>query len=164
MTRFASFALILLLNACTPIATQVLHLDDPWRGTTAFTTPEREIFRSKDGDGLLTVRPVVVTGPDRRAYGVFTSVRRRDANGPRIDRMTSGDTPLIYTRDDRRLTHCIDGCQRAEVGHITLSEATFRMAATTGLPLRVWGLRGRYDGTIPAADFARVLARADAVH
>ena len=154
-------ALFLCLSACIPIHEEVLQTTDDWRGTTTVTVNEREIHR--DGDGLMTARPVVVMGPEGRAWGVLTNVRRRDANGPRIDRMTSGEATLSYTRHDRLLTHCIDGCQGADVGVVTLSEAAFRAAATTGLPLRVWGQRGRYDGTIPAEAFARVLAAADAV-
>ena len=153
--------LILCLSACIPIREEVVTDYDDWRGTTSLFTQEREIDR--DGEGLMTARPVVVLGPDGRAYGVLTNVRRRDTNGPRIDRMTSGDTTLAYTAHDRRYTHCIDGCQRAEVGVITLSEDAFRLAATTGLPIRAWGLRGRYDGTVPAEAFARVLAEADAL-
>ena len=153
--------LILCLSACTPIREEVLSDYDDWRGTTALFTQEREIYR--DGDGLMTARPVVVMGPEGRVYGVLTNVRRRDANGPRIDRMTSGDTTLAYIAHDRLFTHCIDGCQRAEVGTITLSEAAFRIAATTGLPIRAWGLRGRYEGVVPAEAFARVLAEADAL-
>ena len=153
--------LILCLSACTPIHESVVKHHDDWRGTTSLFTQEREIYR--DGDGLMTARPVVVMGPEGRAYGVLTNVRRRDANGPRIDRMTSGTVTLAYTAHDRRLTHCIDGCQRAEVGAIALSEQAFRIATATGLPIRAWGLRGRYEGTAPAETFARVLAEADAL-
>ncbi|MFZ3581277.1 hypothetical protein ACOI1H_03775 [Loktanella sp. DJP18] len=153
----------MILSACVPIDAEVLRGYDDWRGTTTLMTHEREIHRSPDGDGLMAARPVVIMGADGRAYGVLTDVRRRDANGPAIDRMTSGDIPLVYTAHDRRLTHCIDGCQPAEVGIITLSERAFRTAAVTGLPLRAWGLRGRYDGTVPAEAFARVLAEADTI-
>lgn len=153
--------LILFLSACIPIRDDVLQSYDGWRGTTTFTTQEREVFRGADGNGLMTARPVITLGPDGRAFGVFTNIRRRDANGPRIDRITSGGQTLDYTAHDRLLTHCIDGCQPAEVGVITLSETAFRLAAQTGLPLRVWGLRGRYDGTVPAEAFARVLAKVD---
>ena len=152
-------ALFLCLSACIPIRAEVLQTYDDWRGTTTLTVNEREIHR--DGDGLMTARPVIVMGTDGRAYGVLTNVRRRDANGPRIDRMTSGEATLAYTAHDRLLSHCIDGCQRAEVGVVTLSESAFRAAATAGLPVRAWGQRGRYDGTIPAEAFARVLAAAD---
>ena len=151
----------LCLSACLPIGEEVLTLRDDWRGATAVTTHEREVFRGADGDGLMTARPVVVTGAQGRAFGVLTNVRRRDANGPVVDRMTSGAAMLAYTAHDRRLTHCIDGCQPAEVGVITLSEPAFRTAAMTGLPVRAWGLRGRYEGTVPAEAFARVLAEAD---
>ena len=156
-------ALILCLSACLPIGEEVLQHDDDWRGATTLTVNEREIFRGPDGDGLMTARPVVTLAPSGRAFGVLTNVRRRDANVPRIVRMTSGDTALAYVAHDRRFTHCIDGCQPAEVGVITLSEAAFRTAAVTGLPVRAWGLRGRYAGTVPAEAFARVLAAADAI-
>ena len=128
--------LILFLSACIPIRDDVLQSYDGWRGTTTFTTQES-------------------------AFGVFTNIRRRDANCPRIGRITSGGQTLDYTAHDRLLTHCIDGCQPAEVGVITLGETAFRLAAQAGLPLRVWGLRGRYDGTVPAEAFARVLAKVD---
>ena len=150
-----------VLTACVPIGQEVLQTYDDWLGTTSFTTNEREIFRGADGDGLMTARPVIVMGPQGRAYGVLTNVRRRDANGPLIERITSGNATLTYAAHDRRFTHCIDGCQPAEVGAITLSEAAFRLAAVTGLPLRVWGVRGRYDGTVPAEAFARVLEKAE---
>lgn len=156
--------LILLISACTSIQDQVLRTYDDWLGTTSFTTQEREIFRSPDDDGLMTARPVIVMGPDGRAYGVLTNVRRRDRNAPKLDKFTSGNVTLTYTAHDRRYTHCIDGCQRAEVGVITLSEQAFRIASRTGLPLRAWGQRGRYEGTVPAEAFSRVLAQADAAH
>ncbi len=110
----------------------------------------------------MTARPVIVIGPTGRAFGVLTSVRRRDTSGPRIEKVTSGDSAFAYTVHDRGFTHCIDGCLRAEIGVLTLSEQSFRIAATVGLPLRVWGLRGRYDGTVPAESFVRVLVAADA--
>lgn len=153
--------LLLLFTACTPVKEEVLRSYDDWLGTTSFTTNEREIYRAPDGDGLMTARPVIVMGPQGRAYGVLTNVRRRDSNAPKLERITSGNITLAYTAHDRRYTHCIDGCQRAEVGVIALTEETFRIATRTGLPLRAWGKRGRYDGTVPAEAFARVLAQAD---
>ncbi|MFT7147931.1 MAG: hypothetical protein ACJASZ_002819 [Yoonia sp.] len=40
---------------------------------------------------------------------------------------------------------------------INMTEAGFRLAARTDLPLRVFGRRGRYAGTIPASQFQQVL-------
>ncbi|WP_394152692.1 hypothetical protein [Loktanella salsilacus] len=154
--------LILFLSACIPVRDEILLSHDDWRGTTTVTVNEREVFRSDDGDGLMTARPVITRGPDGRAFGVLLNVRRRDANEPRIDRVTSGRQVLTYTAHDRLLTHCIDGCQPAEVGVITLTEAAFHIAAQSGLPLRVWGQRGRYEGTVPAEAFLRVLAAVNA--
>lgn len=146
---------LLCLAACTPGA-DVLVSHDAWTGADMLTTPAREIYR--DGDALFEVRPVIVVQDGVAAYGVLTNLRRRDANGPKIDRITSLGHTLHYDRHDRLRTHCIDGCQKAEVGVIRLSRDTFAAAAHSGLPLRVWGQRGRYDGTVPAVDFARVLA------
>ncbi|SHE64010.1 hypothetical protein SAMN05444339_101949 [Loktanella atrilutea] len=156
--RWIVLLLSVCLTACIPVGEEVLQTYDAWLGTTSFTTQEREIFRGDDGKGLMTARPVIVTGPQGRAYGVLTNVRRRDTNGPVVDRMTSGNVILDYVPHDRLFTHCIDGCQRAEVGAITLNARAFRLAAVTGLPLRVWGRRGWYEGTVPAEAFARVLA------
>ncbi|SEM82400.1 hypothetical protein SAMN04488003_10553 [Loktanella fryxellensis] len=172
MTHLLHLVLLLMLTACAPIGTQVIVARDDWRGTTVITVPEEEIDRGMGtlplgGPSLLTARPVIVmdlaqaTGPPR-AYGVLLNQRRQDGLAPRIDRVTTGGVTLPYTRHDRRPTHCVDGCQRAEVGVATLSEEAFRRAAKTGLPLAVWGLRGRNAGVVPADAFARVLARADA--
>ena len=147
---------LLLLSAC--IRTEVLVTRDDWTGADVITVNEREIFR--DGDAIVVVRPVIVGRGTDVLYGVLTNVRRRDANGPKIERMTAFGRNLPYRRFDRLRTHCIDGCQKAELGIITLDRESFALAARTGLPLHIWGLRGRYDGTVPAEAFARVLARA----
>jgi|GEM_PF-1783436 hypothetical protein len=88
---------IMLLTACIPIRDEVLLSYHVWRGTTTLTTHELEVFRADDSDGLMTVRPVVTMGPDGRAYGELTNMGRRDASGPLIDRMTSGNQPLAYS-------------------------------------------------------------------
>ncbi len=150
-----------LICACTGVRPQVIHHYDDWLGTAAVTVSEQEIFRSRDGRSLMTVRPVVAMGPDGRAYGVLTHLGRRSGTAPRIDRITSGAATLDYTPHDRLLTHCIDGCQRAEVGVIALSATAFFLAARDGLPLRVWDPRGRADGVVPAAAFRAVLQAVD---
>ena len=154
--------LLFALAGCQPIGDQVVTDYDDWLRSTSFTTQEREIYRGADGIGIVTARPVIVMSPDGTGYAVLTNVRRRDVNGPRIDRITSQGVTLDYRRHDRLFTHCIDGCQRAEIGAIVLSRDAFTLAARTGLPLRIWGQRGRYEGTVPAEAFARVLTEAGA--
>lgn len=148
------FFILLTLTACTPGA-DVISRHDAWTGFNESTTPEAEIFR--DRKAIMTVRPVVVERGGVRSFGVLTNIRRRVPNGPIIETVQSGDIRLQYQRHDRILSHCIDGCQRAEVGVIHLTEAAFRAAARTGLPLRVQGRRGRYEGTVPALLFQQVL-------
>lgn len=150
-------ALLLCLSGCAPIGTQVLVSRDDWTGTDRITVHEREIFRS--GDAIVTARPAIVARDGRAGYAVLLNVRRRDANGPKIETVVSPGRQIIYRRHDRLRTHCIDGCQKAEVGAIHMTAATFAAAARTGLPLRIRGLRGDYEGTVPAEAFARVLAR-----
>ncbi len=145
---------ILVLAGC---GSRTVVLRDDWRGTLAVHTTAHEVYR--DQFAIVEVRPVVVTSDQGAAFAVLTNVRRRDANEPRIVRMTSGDTLLRYTRHDRLRTHCIDGCQKAEVGAIHLSRKAFVIAASTGLPLRIWGQRGRYGGVVPAHAFADALSR-----
>lgn len=146
--------LVFLLAACTPREDVIARYDD-WTGFNEFYTPEHEIFR--DREGIMTVRPVIVERGGQRAYGLLTNIRRRVPNGPMVEAMYSGDIRLQYQRHDRIWSHCLDGCQRAEVGVIYLSESAFRAAAVTGLPIRVFGRRGRYEGTAPGWLFQRVL-------
>lgn len=146
--------LSLALAACTPGSNVITHYDD-WTGFNEFVTPEHEVFR--DRKAIMTVRPVIIARGGQRAYGVLTNIRRRVPNGPMVETMYSGDIRLHYQKHDRLWSHCIDGCQRAEVGVIHLSEAAFHAAAVTGLPIRVQGRRGRYHGTVPGALFQRVL-------
>ena len=153
--RIPVFLFLFALPACAPRAEVITRYDD-WTEFNETTTPEGEIFR--DQQGIMTVRPVMIERGGQWAYGVLTNIRRRVPNGPMVETIHSGDVPLQYERHDRLWSHCIDGCQRAEVGVIHLTEAAFRAAARTGLPLRVQGRRGRYEGTVPAALFARVLA------
>ncbi|MEY1555080.1 hypothetical protein AB3Y40_05545 [Yoonia sp. R2331] len=147
--------LFLLLAGC--IRDQVLVTRDAWTGHQTITVQEREIYR--DDDAILVARPTIIVKDGQTGYAVLTNLRRRDANGPRIERVTSLGHDMVYVRHDRLRTHCIDGCQAAEVGAVHLSEATFRAAARSGLPLRVWGLRGRAEGIVPAEAFVRVLAQ-----
>ena len=149
------FFILLALTACTPGADVITRYDN-WTGFNELLTPEVEIFR--DRKAIMTVRPVVVERAGVRSFGMLTNIRRRVPNGPIIESVQSGDIRLQYQRHDRILSHCIDGCQRAEVGVIHLTEAAFRAAALTGLPLRVQGRRGRYEGTVPAILFQQVLA------
>ncbi len=153
MRRYLFF-LMFGLGACAP-PQSVIASTDSWTGFAQIVTPEREIFR--DAKAIMTVRPVSIARNGERAFGVLTNVRRRVPNGPIINSMYSGNVRLDYQRHDRLLTHCIDGCQRAEIGVINLTEAGFRIAARTGLPLRVFGRRGRYAGTVPAQQFQQVL-------
>ena len=154
--RFVVLLLLLALAACTPGADVITRHDDR-TGFETFVTPEHEIFR--DDKAIMVVRPVIVARDGTRAYGVLTNIRRRVPNGPVIQAMYAGNIPLHYQKHDRLLTHCIDGCQRAEIGFIHLTEAAFHAAARTGLPLRVEGRRGRYEGTVPGSLFQTVLSR-----
>jgi len=142
------------LTACTPRADVIVRYDD-WTGFNEYLTPEHEIFR--DRKAIMTVRPVVIERGGTRAFGLLTNIRRRVPNGPIVEAMYAGDIQLQYQRHDRLLTHCIDRCQRAEVGVIHLTEAAFRAAARTGLPIRVQGRRGRYDGVAPGWLFQRAM-------
>lgn len=145
------------LSACTPIHDQVLLGRDAWTGARSVTVQEREIYR--DTDAILVARPIILTNTTEAGYGVLINLRRQDANGPRIMRITALGQTLNYQRLDRLRTHCIDGCQKAEVGVISLSRESFVIASRTGLPLQVWGQRGRAEGPVPAEAFARVLAQ-----
>ena len=153
MRRYLFFILF-GLGACAPDRDVILSTDS-WTGFTQIVTPEHEVFR--DAKAIMTVRPVSIARDGTRAFGVFTNIRRRVPNGPIINAMYSGEARLDYQRHDRLMTHCIDGCQRAEIGVINLIEASFRQAARTGLPLQVFGRRGRYAGTVPASQFQQVL-------
>lgn len=146
--------LCLALTACTHQQAVTTRYDD-WTGFNEFVTPEHEIFR--DHKAVMTVRPVMIERGGTRAFGVLTNIRRRVPNGPIVRTMYSGDIQLLYQRHDRLLTHCIDGCQRAEIGVIHLTEAAFRAASRTGLPVRVFGRRGRYAGVVPGPLFESVL-------
>jgi len=148
------FFIILGLGACAPRQGVIAGIDS-WTGFAQIVTPEHEIFR--DNKAIMTVRPVSIARGGERAFGVLTNIRRRVPNGPIVNAMYSGSVRLDYQRHDRLLTHCIDGCQRAEIGVINMTEASFRHAARTGLPLRVFGRRGRYAGTVPATQFQQVL-------
>ncbi len=146
--------LVLSLAACAPREDVITRYDD-WTGFNEFTTPEHEIFRARRG--IMTVRPIIIERGGVRAYGLLTNIRRRVPNGPIVEAMYSGDIKLQYQKHDRIWSHCLDGCQRAEVGVIHLTEAAFRTAAMTGLPIRVRGRRARYEGVAPAWLFQRLL-------
>lgn len=146
--------LCLALAACTPGADVITRYDD-WTGFNEFVTPEAEIFR--DNKAIMTARPVMVEQGGQRRFGVLTNIRRRVPNGPIVESVHAGEIRLQYQMHDRLWSHCIDGCQRAEVGVIHLTESAFRAAARTGLPLRVQGRRGRYHGVVPGHLFAQVL-------
>jgi len=153
--RWVILFLTIGLGACTA-GGAVITRADAWTGAVTSYTPEYEIFR--DRNAIMVVRPVIVTMDGARAYGLLTSIRRKAPNGPLIRAVYSGNIKLQYQRHDRLLTHCIDGCQRAEIGVITLTETAFHTAAQTGLPVRVQGRRGRYSGVAPAWLFQQVLA------
>jgi hypothetical protein len=146
--------LCLVLAGCTPGQDVISRYDD-WTGFNELVTPEYEIFR--DRKAIMTVRPVVVERGGVRSFGVLTNIRRRVPNGPIVEAMYSSDIQLQYQKHDRLRTHCLDGCQRAETGVIHLTEAAFRAAARTGLPVRVFGRRGRYEGVVPGVLFQQVL-------
>ena len=129
-------------------------------GVERFTTPEIEIFRNRTG--IFVARPVILQKGPHRRYAILINARRRSPNAPIIETVASGRQILDYQRHDRVWSHCIDGCQRAEVGAVTVDAETFRRAAKTGFPLLVAGKRQSYEGTLPAAAFARVLRDADA--
>lgn len=146
--------LCLTLSACTPQADVIRRYDD-WTGFNAVLPPEHEIFR--DAKAIMTVRPVMVEQGGTRQFGILTNIRRRVPNGPIVETVHAGDIRLQYRMHDRIWSHCTDGCQRAEVGVIHLTEGAFRAAARTGLPLRVQGRRGRYHGVVPPHLFQQVL-------
>ncbi|WP_439155616.1 hypothetical protein [Yoonia sp.] len=147
-----------LIAACTPQSDIVIRYDD-WTGFNEIITPEHEIFR--DNKAIMTVRPVMVMRDGRRQFAILTNIRRRVPNGPVVETVYAGDIRLPYQMHDRIWSHCIDGCQRAEVGVIPLTESAFRAAARTGLPLRVQGRRGRYHGVVPATLLQQVLDASD---
>ena len=145
----------LCLSACTSRTHIITHFD-AWTNFNEVVTQETEIYR--DRKAIMTVRPVMIERAGLRRFGVLTNIRRRIPNGPIIEIIHAGDIKLQYQMHDRLWSHCIDGCQRAEVGVIHLTETAFRAAARTGLPLRVHGRRGRYSGIVPAALFQDILA------
>lgn len=152
--------LCLIFAACTPQADIVTRYDD-WTGFNEIIKPEHEIFRNSKA--IMTVRPVMVTRDGQRQFAILTNIRRRVPNGPVVETVHAGDIRLQYRMHDRIWSHCIDGCQRAEVGVIVLSEAAFRAAARTGLPLRVQGRRGRYHGIVPPDLLQKVLNASDRI-
>jgi hypothetical protein len=129
---------------------------DTWTQVTRVISPEVEVFR--DPRGIMTVRTALFHDDGQVNYGVMTNVRRRVPNSPQVRDVYAGQIRLPYHRIDRIWSHCLDGCQRAEVGFIPLSAASFEIAARTGLPLRVFGNRGRYEGVVPATLFQTVLS------
>lgn len=143
--------LILLLSACT----EQRSITDPWTGAVTDLSPDYEVFRQDQGRMSVRAARVVLSGQEQ--WGLLTSVRRTGPNGPRVQRVQSGEIDLQYTRLDRLFTHCIDQCQRTEIGFILLSPEVFFIAAKNGLSIRVWGSRGRYWGTVPAEAFAYLL-------
>ncbi|MCB5198134.1 hypothetical protein LGQ03_02670 [Loktanella sp. TSTF-M6] len=165
------FLFLLALSGCTytphpgarfgvPVGSQVIAQQGSQSGIQRFTTQEREIYR--DATGIMTARPVILQRGTLRQYAVLTNVRRRAPNGPRLVHVATHDRLLDYRRHDRIYSHCIDGCQRAEIGAIYLSEADFRTAERDGLYLLADGARQSYEGTVPAEAFAHVRAAADA--
>lgn len=107
----------------------------------------------------MAVRGVMISKDGQSAWGVLTNIRRTGPNGPIIEKMVSGAVTLNYQRHDRIWSHCLDGCRRAETGVIHLTQDSFMIAAGTGLPIRVFGRRGRSEGVVPPALFAAVLGQ-----
>lgn len=153
------FILVMALASCAPIGQQVHVIEDTWTGTREITVGEREIYR--DSDAIVVARPAVYIAAGTPRYGVFLNMRTRTANGPIIQQITYGTTStrLPYQKLDRLRTHCIDGCQKAEIGWIPLSAEAFEIATHTGLPIRIWGKRRRAEGRVPAEAFAKVWGR-----
>lgn len=142
----------LFLASCT----EQRSVRDAWTGAVTDVSPEYEVFRQ--GEGRMSVRAVRSVRQGQESWGLLTSVRRTGPNGPQVERVQSGAIDLHYTQLDRLYTHCVDRCQRAETGFIALSAEAFAIAARTGLPLRVWGKRGRYWGIVPGAAFTELLS------
>lgn len=157
--RFA-FIVIVALGACAPRDVTVTR--DTWTDTNRFAPPDAEIFRHQGA--TVVARPIIMTKSSGTLFGVLLQVNRTDANGPRIEKVTLAQTALDYRKIDRLLTQCDSRCQRSEFGVIALPEGAFTMAERTGLPLRIWGQRGRYSGTVPAALFRDTLAKWDQAH
>lgn len=155
--RLGLILFFVVVSACSS-ASQNIPVEDPWTGFRQVVTPEHEILR--DSTAIMTARGIVVARDGQRAFAILTSLRRLSPNGPMIRSIYSGDTRLTYRRHDRLLTQCIDRCRRTETGAIYMTEAAFRIAARTGLPLRIQGRRGRYRAEVPAALFAELLATA----
>ena len=151
--------LCFLLTACSPIGS-VVNFHDNWTGIDTITTNEQEIFR--DRQGVMLVRPVITSRGGQRAFGIVTRIYRIVPNGPIIEKIESNGNLLRYQKTDRLLTQCIDTCRRTEIGVIHLTEAEFRNAAKSGLPLRIFGRRGRYHGTVSPALLQTLLAQIDA--
>lgn len=152
IVRFLLLALV--LAACTPELDVIARYDE-WTEFDQSFTPEHEIFR--DEKGIMSVRPIVIERGGKRGFGVLTNIRRRVPNAPIIRAIYTGRAKVDYQRHDRLLTHCSDGCQRAEIGVIHMTEESFVLAARTGLPLRVFGRRARYTGVVPPELFQQVL-------
>ncbi|MEJ8560955.1 hypothetical protein QTO30_06790 [Yoonia sp. GPGPB17] len=148
----------LILSSCSTKPPVTKGIDD-WTGFTHVMTAEYEILRNNTA--IMTARGIMITRDGQRGFAVLTSLRRLVPNGPIIRHMYSGDTQLDYHRHDRPLTHCVDRCRRTELGAIHMTEAAFRIASQTGMPLRVQGRRGRYEATVPPSLFAAVLGSAE---
>lgn len=155
--RLCLFLFLAVASACSTAPQSVPAVDD-WTGFAQAVTEDHEILRNNTA--IMTARGIIIARDGKRAFAVLTSLRRLTPNGPMILSVYSGDTRLNYQRHDRLLTQCIDRCRRTETGAIYLTEAAFRIAARTGLPLRIQGRRGRYSAQVPAALFAELLDRA----
>jgi hypothetical protein len=145
MRRYLFF-MMFALGACAPHQ-GVIASTDNWTGFAQIVTTEHEVFR--DAKAIMTVRPVSIARDGQRAFGILTNIRRRVPNGPILNRIYSADVGLDYQRHDRLKTHCIDGCQRAEIG-----DQHDRSRLSTGCPHRFaiagvrasWPLRGHDSG------------------
>ena len=145
--------LFLLLSACS-YAPVLVH--DEWTGARTVVAPNSEVSRSQFA--IVEARPVIGLSPTGNDHAVLLNIRRRDANGPKLVQITSQGKLMDYVMHDRLRTHCLDGCQKAEIGAIHLSPHSFQVAARNGLSLRIWGQRDRYAGHIPAQQFQKALA------
>lgn len=116
-------------------------------------SPDQEIFR--DGRDHVSVRALILDdGGSTRHFFLSISVLRGGPNGPIIETVTSDGVPLAYRRLDRLLTACVDGCHKAEIGVVELSERAFMRAAMEGMQITMDGRRRYYEGDVAAGIFA----------
>lgn len=91
---------------------------------------------------------------DAEQYELQTYVTRSDLNYPKIQSVWARGRELPYLRVDRRRY----GYERQEFGAILLTRGVMEAAAAgPGLWFQMIGLRGSYEGHVPARLFREVL-------